>query len=310
MLQTFFPAFCDSLNQSSLGSFLLNDLFFPDFVADACPEVSMNIGGERLIRLPILLLAACWGVRIGFGNAIQLLRVHRRGVYWSMAFGAFGTMNLSAIFIHCLWKMDNNSHGNQSLVPSLYPQVYPKLWMLDTYMTGFSSICLVIASLDGLFAKYYGKEKQHTSLLLFVLFWSLQGIGLGCCLWFLLKPEKVPFLVAATTVAATHPLELWYLLPPLLAGLPLLVLLFGDLVSPSASLSFEWTTGHLLLALGASLVGPLGIGMDRYWCWMLGSRFLDLFTAGTLTFVGCDLAFLGLQKWIMLSYGGKRKHVD
>jgi hypothetical protein len=326
MIQSFFPAFSHSLNQFTISSFLYNDLLFPDSVAQACPEVSIPIqiimgSEERRLRQPVLFVAAVWGMAIGFGGAFKLLKLnhhHRRWYhYWSLAFMAFGVMNVSAIFLHCLWTLS-------SIDDDSYPQVYPKMWILDTYMTGVSSICLSIASLELLLTKYCeNHHNHHHERLLSMLFWSLQGIGVGCCIWFFLTSSSEK---ASVIVAATHPLELWYLVTPLAAGLPLIALMFGDIILPQQkntttnTTTCEWTRGHSLFVLGGSSVTVLGIGMDRFWCWTFGSRLWDLPTASTMTFLGCDLAFWGIQKWILSTSSSsmatsrtsstKRQHVD
>ena len=58
-----------------------------------------------------------------------------------------------------------------------------------------------------------------------------------------------------------------------------------------------------------SLILPsiLGIGLDRFWCWALRSRgeeslffvLSDLLTATTMTFLGCDLAYLAMLLWLI-----------
>ena len=109
----------------------------------------------------------------------------------------------------------------------------------------------------------------------------------------------------------TYPLELWYLVPPILAGLPLILLMFGNLLLGYPKSEFQWTMGHSLLVVGAFSVGVLGIGMDRFWCWLFGTKLWDMFTASSFTFFGCDLAFLGIQKWLSWTRATKSvEHFD
>jgi hypothetical protein len=117
----------------------------------------------------------------------------------------------------------------------------------------------------------------------------MQSIGLGCLLWFLLANDD-----DSTILAPTHPLELWYLVAPAVAGVPVGILLFQDVYTHR---SFSgMTIGHLLVLLGGISAAVVGIRMDRLCCTIgLGHMVWDLFTSSTLVFVGCDLAFLGIE---------------
>jgi hypothetical protein len=273
MIHNFFPAFEDSLNNSWFGSILYNDWLFPDSVAQACPEITITLFGFRL-RQPILAVAALWGILLGVNGSIRLYR-HKSNNYWSMAFLTFGMMNVSAMFLHCIWSEP---------VPD-YPRAHPWLWAIDCYMTGFSSICLLVASLEAMLLQIKGRKLLVVQLAWF--FGGMQSIGLGCLLWFLLANDD-------SMVALTHPLELWYLVPPALAAIPVNRLLFHDMYTHESF--FGMTMGHVLALLGGISAAVLGVGMDRLWCTIgLGHMFWDLFTSSTLMFVGCDLAFLGIQ---------------
>jgi hypothetical protein len=315
MLETFFPAVTDSLGKSWLGHYVHHVLLFPDAVAEACPEYSVGIDitttSTIVIRSPVLLLATLWGMWIG-GNGFRNLR----GL-WAHAFLAFGMMNLSAMFLHCLWPSVSTNET--------YATTYPLLWVMDTYMTGFSSGCLLWASL------LHHQPQQQNALQdpqqqEAILSKCVHCVGVACILWFLADP--VP-----KWVAKSHPLELWYLLPPLLAGLPVLSVVFrkplvwvwrmhppppqgvpqnnnlkkGGASSSSPSTTADapwcWTRGQVIFGLGATCAGVLGIGLDRWWCHLFGGnssnyRYIilgDLMTATTLTFLGCDLCFWGME---------------
>jgi hypothetical protein len=134
----------------------------------------------------------------------------------------------------------------------------------------------------------------------------------------------------------SFPLELWYLMPTVAATLPVINLLFGPIISrkttsgntqksvffPEWSNEYApgeigsddrkngrvWTNAHSLLISSIVILTVLGIGMDRFWCWAIYSRqgggaffafaFWDLLTLPTLTFLGCDLTFLGILKYL------------
>jgi hypothetical protein len=153
-------------------------------------------------------------------------------------------------------------------------------------MTGFSSVCLLVASLEALLLLQI-KGRKLLVVQLTWLFGGMQSIGLGCLLWFLLANDD-------STVALTHPLELWYLVTPALAAIPVHILLFHGMYTHRSFVDI--TMGHVLALLGGISAAVLGVGMDRLWCtngW--GNMVWDLFTSSTLMFVGCDLAFLGIQ---------------
>jgi hypothetical protein len=209
MLETFFPAVTDSLGKSWLGTYVYHDLLFPDAVAEACPEYSVGIDITTtttiVIRSPVLLLATLWGMWIG-GNGFR----NRRGL-WAHAFLAFGMMNLSAMFLHCLWPSVSMNET--------YATTYPLLWIMDTYMTGVSSGCLLWASLLQHRQQDPQQQDPQQQQQEAIISKYIQFMGAACILWFLADP-------APDWVAKSHPLELWYLVPPMLAGLPVMSVVF------------------------------------------------------------------------------------
>jgi hypothetical protein len=357
MITTFFPAFTEALNTNRipLGSFYLNDLLFPDATAQACREITLSLSvqnHDHKIRQPVLCLTAIGGVMVGLIGALQLSSRSSNSHIWVVSFLAFGIMNLSAIWLHCL--LPSPSEYDQESSASIYPEVYPMLWMIDTYMTGVASTGLLVASL--LETNQKRQSQTNDKARWHLLFWLLQGIGLAClasfvlnlAVWllegvglaflasFLLHTGKGKMVDMDLSIRTTYPLELWYLLPPLFATIPVIQLLFGPIVvrHPSSgeigvfpewrrknnastteeattSKSRTWTLAHTLFVTSLLLTTFFGIGLDRFWCWAIHSRpgggtfgfFLwDLLTNSTLTFLACDLAFLGILIWLLDNY--------
>lgn len=349
MISTFFPAFSEALNTNRIpfGSFYLNDLLFPDASAEACPEITLSLSvqdNHHVIRQPFLCLSAVCGIVIGGIGAWKLL-ASRSSVskLWIVSFLAFGVMNLSAVWLHCLWPAP--SQYDLKSTSLLYPEAYPMLWMIDTYMTGVASTALLVASLETNQERQQSRTNQDGKTRRTGLFWILQGIGMTCLASFLvsllvwlLEGVGLTFLAALLlhtgkgkmtdtdlSIRTTYPLELWYLVPPLLATIPVIHLLFGpsvvrqtatgkvvlfpewrrkDANAADQTISYRtWTLGHTLFVSGVILPTVFGIGLDRFWCWAIHSRggtFLwDLLTASTLTFLGCDLVFWGILVWLL-----------
>jgi len=99
---------------------------------------------------------------------------------------------------------------------------------------------------------------------------------------------------------ASYQLELWYLLPPLLAAAPVVIWVFEDIVSEKlTSRQFlspiSFSIGQLIFASALPVILILGLMMDHIWCSLIGySLARDLLSANTLVFLGCDLAFWGI----------------
>jgi len=262
MITTFFPA----TTQVMLDGLPFFEQTFPESVADQCPEVVVF----NSIRQPALLMAAILGVAVGF------LGFQRKSSHWALGFAAFGIMNLSAIPLHCLLPA----------VQDTYPSEYPFLWALDTYMTGFSAMALCLAAWKELPNYFVPHVWRKVS-------WMQHLVGVSCTVWFFLDPLP-------EYLAASYPLELWYLATPALAGLPVVLLLFESMIRESIEMSRlstrSWDVPHTLFLLGVICIGIVGIAMDRIWCEVFQSYnwSVDLFTASTMVFLGCDFLFVSL----------------
>ena len=334
MIQSFFPSSIKWVQQNSpAGTYLIDGILFPSYIASRCPEAEIAVpiilsstslfgreeNSSTTLRLPFLFIGAIVGIGIGI-RCGYLQWIHRRrrhnnqnnnnnNVYLSFAFWTFGFMNWSAVFVHCLWESPSISN---------YPQKYPLFWMIDTYMTGVSSICLLFAS----FQHYLVTQPQPPPPIqhhlahdkVYVCWMICQLIGTLCIGWFLYgeKVHKQRSLLSSMAISPSHPLELWYLFPPVLAGLPITHVMFWDTIvaaiekNRNKSFSFlqifqslfqSFNVGQCLFVFGA-MIALLGILLDRFWCIVLHDYLWlvqDLFTASTLIFWGCDFMFLGIH---------------
>ncbi|CAJ1963536.1 unnamed protein product [Cylindrotheca closterium] len=367
-IEKFFPAFTKFLTtQVPNGSLVFHDILFPDATAETCPEITIStpqvvpsffLSGEVneighaiiIIRQPMLLLAAIGGIVVGFYGAIQLsssssssTSISKNNYTWVVSYAAFGIMNISAIWIHCL--LEAPAPGRS------YPEEYPLLWMLDTYMTGVAASALTVACFK---KSHDDNDVENDSISVDYgwdfMFWTLQGLGLVALVDFIghylfwifdliglsflsalwLKTGKGRIPTDRPSMAGTDALEMWYLLPPLNATIVAIQLLFGPIVvrnpttttTTTRSFTFfpqwkdghrgndasrHWTTAHIIFIISLILPSILGIGLDRFWCWAIRSRaeggvlsvLGDLLTASTMTFLGCDLAYLAILLWLI-----------
>lgn len=325
MADTFFPACLGRINNNRVLTFLYHDVIFPESVAEECPEYTLTLystDGETatIIRQPFLLLAALWGAWIGIDGFLRLWRRPAAGeirtTSWAVALLAFGMMNVSAVFVHCLWPAPTTD----------YPTDYPLFWVVDTYMTGVSGSCLLVASLEEIQARWKslsyiiiddgGGALTYPLLLQIIQGIPIQEIAMGiqlvgvlCIGWFATSP-------APQLVAASHPLELWYLVPIVMAGVPVLLVVYenvwmhlyktvylpwqkGELSSPPKLKMVPFSVGQAVFASSIFVAGVLGIVLDRVWCSPIGySLARDFLSANTFVFLGCDLAFWGLVRFL------------
>ncbi|KAG7368262.1 hypothetical protein IV203_031005 [Nitzschia inconspicua] len=302
MVQAFFPVNLAAAESYWLGDFLLNEVLFPPYIADLCPEVLVVVGVNGVaIRQPALAASATFGALVGLKGGYDLwkitkncnektveapsktksrlqIRVTPSSHSWHLAFVAFGLMNVSALPLHCLLPAPKTSYPNEN----------PIWWSIDTYMTGASSICLWMAALEEslpfllvLLSKQHLEENiQFSCRRLGQVF---HVIGIGCLILFWAAPTTWQEL-------APFGLEDWYLFPPLLAETSVLVFLYEQ---KRVSQKCGGYLGHILFGMG-SLIALGSVMMDRPLCHRLGTMFLDTFTASNGMFLACDLCFLGL----------------
>ncbi|KAL7521148.1 hypothetical protein ACHAWX_005846 [Stephanocyclus meneghinianus] len=293
MILTFFPSFTQRAQRNPIGSFLWRTLF-PVESANRCPEAFYETE-STIIRLPYLGVSAILGVVIGFSGAISLISdsadnngntaiLNDSNFYTVVAFLTFGGMNLCALFIHCLWEAPDPS----------YPVSYPLLWALDCFFTGVSASSLAFASLARLL------PTNVSTRFLFYAYMLLHTLGIIFLTHFLVAGEATIFL------------EVWYLIPILPAG----YIILCDVTIETCEMNLKMCTplqlpSKLLRALSIRfqqdwglaifLIGIMfalgGIIFDASACYAIGvsNTLLDLPTAGTCVFLGCDIVFAGLH---------------
>jgi hypothetical protein len=108
-------------------------------------------------------------------------------------------------------------------------------------------------------------------------------------------------------------LELWYLWITAIAAhilLPITAVSFSNTGSKASKMQRR---GAFILFAGGSLFA-IGLIFDPAACYYLQGSLLDLPTAPTLLFLGCDVAFFGLYIWLRHSscynFGAARKQPD
>jgi hypothetical protein len=288
----FFPAVSTRL-QLSLYTEWLYRWSLPDETAALCPDEPILITalkfGSVSIHHPILCCHAIAGVWIGIYGAQRILKVddnhditsqktskHSRHL-WAVAFAAFAAMNIVAIPLHsCRPESIVAITASPSSGPAtiLLPTsiIRPWLWALDTYCTGASASAICLATFSG--TRTFTVQKD----------WLLVNvIGIMGMYTYLQLGYKY-----------TLPLELWYLVPTVLAAQ--LTLLWLQLLDTTAARQ----TAVRLVAIGITMVA--GILLDPWFCSFLPHylRFWDLFTGPANVFLGCNLAFVTLLSYLVM----------
>jgi hypothetical protein len=286
----FFPAVSTRL-QSSLYTEWLYQWSLPDETAALCPDEPILITSTALlgtnlnIHHPILCCHAIAGVLIGVYGAQRILQGDNHDItnqktaknfhrhLWAVAFAAFAAMNMVAIPLHSCRPESIVSIPSPSSGPAtiLLPTstIRPWLWALDTYCTGASSTAICLTTFSETFSM---KD------------WLLVNvIGIMGMYTYLQLGYKY-----------TLPLELWYLVPTVLAAQ--MTLLWLQLLDTVAARR----TAVRLVAIGGTMVA--GILLDPWFCSFLPHylRFWDLFTGPANVFLGCNLAFVTLLSYLVI----------
>ena len=310
MLCSFFPGHCSRIFEPFLPRLLAS--LYPDDVADACPEQSIdfNFIGDIAIRRPFLSVFAILGIAIGFGEAYRLQRHWKISVsctietltssvenakkesacrfYWIMAFVSFGLMNLSGLFLHCLLPPTENSALE-----------HPFFWVGDMYTTGIFGVALWAASvvealpkkvkLPSLLGGDVTKTKTtewDTVAFVRLGWWLGNGCGIFAIAYFLTfgyKPESL--------IPGTLPLESFYSAPAtVFASTGLAFMLFRQ---------FSWQLfGFFVLSYIIFTVALC----DAWMCRSFGNTYWDLFTTPTMFFGATDLVYTGIGLWLENKY--------
>jgi hypothetical protein len=214
------------------------------------------------IRNPTLCIWAIWGALYGCRCSMALFRQWQQGsggapnekrhshhtqssssstslLLFSLAFAGYGIMNAVAIPLHCFFPVDDTV---------VLPRQYPLLWTLDTYWTGAFSTAIICAVgqeyLETLFSTRAGRLDTWATLWACIV--CKVGLG-GYCIWSVWgKPLNAVEDDNDVSVTMTLPLELWYLLP----------LLVAIVVAASA----RWTTTPPLESRYNIVISPACLG--------------------------------------------------
>jgi hypothetical protein len=236
-------AFCSSEVTLSIPATPWNTTAWSTNTTDAASNSSSS--SMVTIRNPALCIWAIWGALYGCRCSLSLCRQwrrHRNGsvvatsetyaprrqqslLLWSWAFAGYGIMNAVAIPLHCFLPVQD---GDGTIV---LPLQYPVLWTLDTFWTGAFSTALVFAVGQEYLESFFSNKAAgqwrlfvHTWAMLWACLLVTVGLG-GYCVW---SVWSQTFLTSSTmkdkehsetvlTTTTTLPLELWYLLPLLVA---------------------------------------------------------------------------------------------
>jgi hypothetical protein len=331
-IHSFFPAF-----KSLIDTYLpaVSQQLLPDDAAELCPEPTVHVTVPPLLRSllplsassfivgssssssmtavvrnPVLAFAAIVGIAIGFGGARRYYHGHvhdtSTSILWSVAYLCFGLMNVVALPLHCIVESTDN-----------VALQHPWLWVLDCFLTGASSLAIILASLS----VYYQQQRRifpwlsnstssSTSALLqqfmyeptiysWIRWNSNIGVASIACFFWCSSANDQPQRESQQqqeiiSIMKTLPLELWYLVPTAIAGHVLLPLLF--LVTSSDDHK-DRSGGFWCIAGGALVV--LGVVLDATLCRRTqGALVWDGLMVSTLVFLGCDIAFYGMGLWL------------
>mmetsp|Transcript_33754 Transcript_33754/g.64283 ORF Transcript_33754/g.64283 Transcript_33754/m.64283 type:complete len:337 (-) Transcript_33754:376-1386(-) len=310
--ESFFPHVTHFLSSHEKApSFLVTiwESLFPQQISTLCGlhHVS-NESSHRYMyipRRPCLSAACIIGAYIGMtrGSASRKrggIIDHRnnalaRGIFdnWSRAAWKFGWMNVVALLHHCIIPS----------LPSLSKGYIDNLtWALDCIFTGASSINIIIAALLIGITMFEDRPEfdaiyANTPLDDNIVCVLREGIYFA----FLPITIAMMFLLLAwkngIRVAISESIELFYLVPLSIAA----AFLF-PLISKNRNVA-----GARIAVFGGAIV-VASLPLDARLCTVVSEYapsikssplFYDSYHLPTLVFVGCDIAFLGLDAWVM-----------
>lgn len=312
-LETFFPTLASQLRAVLPGIY---DHLLPDDVAESCTEPSLVFFDRFAVRRPFLAIAASAGAIIGLrGAKLFAATKPAKGkrlvggwnlAPWSLAFGAFGCMNVSALLYHCLLPVDaaDMDYGGTTRGGSLRSF----FWAMDCICTGNSSIMLGIGALGiwrEVTARYFAsapklKELDHCLVVGPQWAWALSAL------------TGLAFLITGNENLESF-LEWWYMLTTVSAGVVLFLPILLDALNAGGGRSTPIDRRSVVgarVAIMGGMILLVGVPLDSILCRNLVRNNLnssvwakDAAAATTLAFLGCNCSFYGLSVWIC----GRRK---
>ena len=337
-VESFFPATRTVLLvEKRLGTTAarIYEFVFPAAGASQCPEVvlfptALNNGGG--IRNPVLGVHAAFGLVLGAVGGVALLerRQHLRQqssyddhdatttsstttTAWSMALICFGLMNAAALPLHCLVMMMMATAEESSFTESpqttttTMPEAYPLLWWLDTYFTGASAVAIVTAARREITMLRWSNEEttadQSAAAVSEEDFGDYPGSSISVLQeWMLWNVPGVACLMVFLLFSRTLPLELWYLLPTVLAFWMVARMLWLEVtvVSKRVDNPQEATRPSHRVSNGgfgvAAVVAIGGLLLDAPFCriGLQAAPVLDTFMVATNIFAASNVFFAAL----------------
>lgn len=274
--ESFFP-YCTGVLKQHFPT--VYSTILPIDIGRTCPQVI--IGQNIPIRNPIL---ACWAICGLVLGAVGCRDLHKWSPYWSVAFAFFGMMNAVALPLHCY-----------DPCISFMGDLSGYYWMLDCLFTGVSGLALLAAAIEGKHMQHQMTKQRHRLPRLIMSASALISALLATGFVVLLVStnqrdfSNLPYSIKFY-------LELWYLIPIILAGLAILpqsFVLYSQSLRRNDPFARQTIAGIHLIFVGG-LVVPVIIFMDASFCKMLGVLLLDALMLPTAIFAGCDCCFLGL----------------
>ena len=224
---------------------------------------------------------------------------------WSKSLIAFGSMNVVALIHHCIIPP-----------PTSYQNFHPArkhmdtiLWGADCIFTGLSSINLFIMAWL-LYISY--KEKQNPTEVT-SLKRSIRRLRITAHVYLFAIAATLPMFLQLFRnghidfwAAASTSIEMVYLLPLEVAAsflLPLVIVsafnVFGICNKRSITGARVTIFGGILVLASLPLDAPLCNFVSKQVPSIKTSPLLhDIFHLPTILFMGCDVAFLGLNMWV------------
>jgi hypothetical protein len=238
----------------------------------------------------------------------------------------YGIMNAVAIPLHCFFPVDGAAGT------AVLPLQYPTLWTLDTFWTGAFSTAIVFAVGQEYLESYFSNQAKgqwrlfvHTWATLWACLLVTVGLG-GYCVW---SVWSQTFITTSSTmndkehsetvITMTLPLELWYLLPLLVAIVVVAMAFHTTAPLKGPSYRASWAMSPAWMGAVALVVAILGLLADATACrvatrlvattagaaaWHAhGSRrlwwqslLLDTLRAPAVAFGACNVAFVSLYQ--------------
>lgn len=314
--QSFFPSLTSFVSSPDLApSFLVDawNAIFPDNVTTICRLPPTH---TFIPQRPCLAIAAMIGAFIGLHLGSDRRMLHREdgahGILavsihdtWSKSLITFGSMNVVALIHHCIIPPPTsyqNYHSARKHVDNI-------LWGADCIFTGLSSINLTIMAwllYNSYTEKNNSKEvksmKRSIMRLRISVHISLFAIAATLpMLLQLFRNGHIDFWAAASTS-----IEMVYLLPVGVAASFLFPLAIASAFNVLGMCNKRSITGARVAILGGTLV-LASLPLDAPLCNFVSKQassikisplLNDVYHLPTLLFMGCDVAFLGLNMWV------------